>query len=264
MNWVFGYGRLTTSPDLPTRSAIPCRVRGIRRSWSLRAYYKTVLGASATSIAFKNSLNFNTCNYFEPHFRSAETNNYSDVDRSVYDETESEMSCNGVIFPVQEHHLDQFDERESSYLRFKIPIHFITLLQPNCDGVTLEKEHTIWVYVVPENGEIYPDEEYPLIQSYIDVVLSGCLQISERFVLEFVISTWCKSPISDLEIDKLISNLISKAGTDTSDSLSLFYNFPWLNDRSHPRYVRSEKLPEKIQILLDKLVGLVLLNPTEE
>lgn len=113
--------------------------------------------------------------------------------------------CNGVIIPVTKSQLVNFDERESDggYIKIQLERDLIDPL-----GVSLP-EGKIWTYTTNNPG--IPSEEFPLIQSYADVVLTGCLlEYGELFAKEFIITT---------------------QGWDTV----------WLNDRDKPRYPRAMK-----------------------
>jgi hypothetical protein len=63
-----------------------------------------------------------------------------------------------------------------------------------------------WLYTATEPG--FPSEDCPIAQSYVDVVLTGCLEFGESFAAEFVRTT-------------------------------THWAYPWIDDRSAPRYVRS-------------------------
>jgi Gamma-glutamyl cyclotransferase, AIG2-like len=110
-------------------------------------------------------------------------------------------SCNGVLVQVQPHVLPHFDQRERRYHRVMIPQQSVTSLS----GERLSSA-TIWAYVTSRPGE--PSHAYPLVQSYIDVILTGCLAIGLDFAVEFIETT---------------------SGWEST----------WLNDRRHPRYVRA-------------------------
>jgi hypothetical protein len=65
---------------------------------------------------------------------------------------------------------------------------------------------SIWIYLPNEPG--WPSEECPIVQSYVDVVLAGCLEVGESFAAEFVRTT-------------------------------MNWGYPWIDDRSAPRYARA-------------------------
>ena len=109
--------------------------------------------------------------------------------------------CNGVIVEVGVEELPKFDIRERLYHRVVIPHHAVTMLS----GEILPAG-SIWTYVVSQPG--YPSESCPLIQSYIDVILTGCLAISPDFAATFIDTT-------------------------------IGWHPAWLEDRARPRYPRA-------------------------
>lgn len=112
-----------------------------------------------------------------------------------------EASCNGVLIEIAPHELPRFDARERFYHRVIIPQQSVAFLS----GERLSCP-TIWTYMTSCPGE--PSRQCPLVQSYIDVILTGCLAIGPSFAAEFIETTtgWGRG---------------------------------WLNDRSHPRYQRA-------------------------
>lgn len=125
-------------------------------------------------------------------------------------------SCNGVIVNVDAANLPSFDAREKSHKRISLNRSSVELV----DGSVLAPG-VIWAYECLTIKA--PTSANPIVQSYVDVVLDGCLAISEAFAREFIRST---------------------AG----------WRAPWINDRNHPRYPRhvpSAAGPERIDALLE-------------
>jgi hypothetical protein len=134
--------------------------------------------------------------------------------------------CNGVLIEIDETEIASFDKREIegtsfSYDRLEIPfqkIHGLTEI--------FSQEEKVWAYVV--NKPFTPSWEFPIVQSYIDVILSGCLDISDEFAIEFIRKT-------------------------------TGWEYPWCNDRNHPRYARHLKkvdFQDRIDDLLAKQIPL--------
>ncbi|QMV15279.1 hypothetical protein Vspart_02573 [Vibrio spartinae] len=85
---------------------------------------------------------------------------------------------NGVLLNVSTEGLAQFDQRERGY-------HRIQLASANIETeLPLTDKDTVWVYV--KHQPMPPSHESPILQTYIDTVLTGCLEVSEAFAHLFV------------------------------------------------------------------------------
>lgn len=104
---------------------------------------------------------------------------------------------NGVLLQVDDAELAEFDIRERGYHRVLIPA-----LQIDCDH-ELEKDAQVWVYI--KDSPEPPCHLSPIVQTYVDTVLAGCLEVSEQFAKQFVEHTFG-------------------------------WNFPLENDRHAPKY----------------------------
>lgn len=104
--------------------------------------------------------------------------------------------CNGVMFEVNEEELAALDYREQGYDRVSFSLRDITYL---LEGDRIPEDATLWTYVVQEaKGKHMPSEEYPLLYSYVDICLIGCLQmerlgaasgVMQNFTQEFIEQT---------------------------------------------------------------------------
>jgi len=91
-------------------------------------------------------------------------------------------SCNGIIFEISLQELPALDTREYQYRRISVDTSNVEFLETKPESFT-----SIWTY---EPLNITPlNPEYPIFQSYLDVVITGCLEISEEFAIEFIKST---------------------------------------------------------------------------
>ncbi len=126
-----------------------------------------------------------------------------------------EGRCNGVVFMVDEDNLARFDEREQGYRRIAVPWHRVT---PSTD-LPLPTALPLWAYVGHNKHEPLPGR--PIMQSYLDVILNGCLTYGETFARQFLRTT-----------------------------------APWqhlVDDRPHPNYPRAmnnPELPPRVDALL--------------
>ena len=134
---------------------------------------------------------------------------------------EAGASVNGVIFPAKD--MQSFDKRENGYARVQVPMDKIEMLS----WQQLPLEATVFAYVpyappvVEKYGkdaygyplcsgptppeDLWPGEEaglglkppsiqYPVLQTYLDVVITGCLEYGEDFAKEFIQTTFQWSP----------------------------------------------------------------------
>lgn len=107
-------------------------------------------------------------------------------------EGEAASSLNGVIFPVLDAaEMAAFDRREGGYRRVEVDP---ALIEP-VGWQNLPRAARVWIYVPRgRSGELaadlmMPDAEFPLVQSYIDVVLQGALAEGAAFARELVETT---------------------------------------------------------------------------
>lgn len=144
-------------------------------------------------------------------------NGYPEICYSVLGVTpDAHSSCNGIIFRVPDNDLPQFDKREMLYRKI--------LLKPGSIEYLGEQSPAggeVWVYL--PHRLFIPSESLPLLQSYIDVALSGCLEFSREFAVEFIRTT---------------------AGWDR----------PWLNDRAHEQYQRALRGSDHVEAV-DELLA---------
>jgi len=114
--------------------------------------------------------------------------------------------CNGVIFKVPLEQLAAFDNHEPRYQRERIDRKNITML----DGSKSAPEGDIWFYTNAE--KCFASPEFPIVQSYVDVCLNGCLEIEATY---------------PLAREAEFAETFLKTSTDWSKY--------WVNDRIFPR-----------------------------
>ncbi|MGF1709110.1 gamma-glutamylcyclotransferase [Vibrio kagoshimensis] len=95
---------------------------------------------------------------------------------------------NGVLLKVDDEALDEFDIRERGYHRIKLSPEQIELnIDSKSHTEAFDSQQAIWVYINDE--VIAPCEQSPIVQSYVDTVMAGCLEVSEKFAEHFVTHT---------------------------------------------------------------------------
>ena len=166
--FIFGYGSLINTPSRDETAgkhvaAIPVRVSaafGYVRSWSDRS------GSGFTALGLRRPF-----------------------------EGEGPMTINGVIYPVGDD-MAAFDAREKGYVRVEVPR---ALIEP-VSWQALPAQGTVWVYVPkaagkePGEGLSRPDAKFPLVESYIDIVIEGGLEYGPEFAREIIETTRDWSP----------------------------------------------------------------------
>jgi hypothetical protein len=113
--------------------------------------------------------------------------------------------CNGVIFPVTPAEFASYAERETGYKPTKIDPSQITML----DGSSAAPNGQIWYFA--NTQQRFPSNEHPIVQSYVDVCLDGCLEIEATYPL-------AKQASFAERFIKTTSN----------------WGPPWINDRIYP------------------------------
>lgn len=122
---------------------------------------------------------------------------------------EEANDINGVLFRIRHDLLEGFDRREVGYDRVEIDRNCIKLIPPE-ESETNEPDankyshqvvldiqvgEKIWVYVPQESFCAEANEDHPILQSYVDTVMQGCLDWGgESMAEEFVATTSNFSP----------------------------------------------------------------------
>ncbi|WP_104401510.1 gamma-glutamylcyclotransferase family protein [Vibrio penaeicida] len=129
--------------------------------------------------------------------------------------TRGEGRLNGVLIEIDHAELVEFDKREAGYHRVKVPVsEFVS-------EHALDSNGEIWMYVKDDTTP--PCSHTPIMQSYVDTVLAGCLSISTQFAEHFIQST-------------------------------LGWHHPLENDRHQPKYGRIAGVESHHLSLIDNLV----------
>ena len=117
---------------------------------------------------------------------------------------EEATDINGVLFRIRHHMLPGFDNREVGYDRVEIDRKCIELNPPqvsendkdhkmNAHHVLLDIQpgEKIWVYVPQDSFCAEANEDHPILQSYVDTVMQGCLEWGgTEMAMDFVKTTF--------------------------------------------------------------------------
>lgn len=149
---IVGYGSLMNEAskkrsDPNVSDSYPVRVTGFKRGWLARSCNK-IIGFSTTFL-------------------------------NIYPEKNSTM--NAVIYKLgTAHNIYKYDARENIYCRIRIPSSHIKFLVP----IPKTMRHAqIWIYANKKKDANPPSKNCPIVQSYVDVFLTGCLNIQKKFNL---------------------------------------------------------------------------------
>ncbi len=124
------------------------------------------------------------------------------------------------------------DAREIDYCRAAVPHSAVKLL----DSSSLPSPSQIWIYVNKPDTLAPVDAENPIVQSYVDIFITGCIELQER--------------VADKSIDFV------EACVQTTDGWSEH----WVNDRPMPRrpyhyQPQAFEIDKHMQRLLPELYG---------
>jgi hypothetical protein len=86
---------------------------------------------------------------------------------------------NAVIYRVEGAEILATDQRESSYCRKAVDPAQVTPVAANAPA----PEGQFWLYVTKEQAAAPPSGRYPIVQSYVDIFVAGCLEQENRFAL---------------------------------------------------------------------------------
>jgi len=173
--WVVGYGSLMEDASRQRTSpragaAHPVEIAGFRRGWFARG---SSIGFSTTYLG-------------------------------VVEDRQARL--NAVAYAVDPAELAATDAREASYCRARVGPTDLTPLER---GFAFPADLQAWIYVGTPAGIAPPDARFPIVQSYVDVFLSGCLEQEERHA---------------------IAGFAAQCVETTSD-----WSAHWVNDRIFPR-----------------------------
>jgi len=122
---------------------------------------------------------------------------------------EAGRTINGVLYPAEGADMSSFDAREKGYVRVEVPLSQIEAV----GWQRLPESGRVWTYIpvlpasqggtgIPGQGLPGPDPSYPLLQSYLDVVVEGGLEYGPDFAREILETTdgWSRYWLNDREL----------------------------------------------------------------
>lgn len=180
-NFIFGYGSLINSASRNSTAAVPIHAIPVRvsaafgyvRAWNDRS------ASGFTALGLRR---------LRPG--------------------EGGRTINGILYPVEGADMARFDARERGYVRLEVPLGEIEAVS----WQRLPESGRVWVYVpvraadggagIPGEGLPAPDAMFPLLQSYIDLVVEGALEYGADYAREFIDTTdgWGPYWLNDREL----------------------------------------------------------------
>jgi gamma-glutamylcyclotransferase (GGCT)/AIG2-like uncharacterized protein YtfP len=105
-------------------------------------------------------------------------------------------SFNGAIYAVKQSILQKFDQREINSCRVEVSKDWI---HPFINALP---EGQFWIYVTKPKDIAKPNKRYPIVQSYVDIFLSGCLELEaskKNFATQCILTTqdWSTHWVND-------------------------------------------------------------------
>jgi hypothetical protein len=193
MPFVFGYGSLlnkNTQSEPDKLQYYPAIVSGFERAWIAQTEKPPVSG----DLPYK--------------YRTT----YLGIRKHISDSTR----VNGVVYGVSDAELAELQARENTagYVEVAIDPDHISYIGDKPSSGT----ESVSAWVTPEGGGKLPDAGAPLVQSYLDLTLIGCIDIDRQLG-------------NDPVAEDSFSNTFLKTTTG--------WNGFWENDRAFPRRPRA-------------------------
>jgi len=89
---------------------------------------------------------------------------------------------NGVAFKLEDYEsLKEFDRRERYYCRQQVDNKDVTFLTDH----KVSESAQFWIYTVKKEFLEWPSRKYPIVQTYVDVFLTGCIEMEETYKISF-------------------------------------------------------------------------------
>ena len=133
-----------------------------------------------------------------------------------------DAKLNAVFYSVNIENLLKTDQRERSYCRIKVDEKNLDFYGRKVNS----KDANFWIYAATPDRLKKPSATHPIVQSYVDIFINGCLQTEEEFKLQGFAKD-CVQLTSD-------------------------WSEQWVNDRLHARRPFAIKNAVKIDQLLSQ------------
>ena len=205
-----------------------------------------VVAIIKSSFGYKRTWNFRS----STGFTALGVVKISDDDDDDDGQRNNEENCqgiNGVLFKVLKSEIPNFDVREAGYTKIRVPIEYLEFPNPHDSANTsnttfpFHSGANVWLYVPLPSQTMIADENHPLLQSYVDTVLQGCLEWGgEAMAKEFIFSTegWSTYYLNDTPSSRR-PWLFRKQYATIDALLSKYSELTNYGDRRHPEEFAS-------------------------
>lgn len=96
---------------------------------------------------------------------------------------------NGIIYKLSHPNaIQQYDKRERTYCRKQLDAD-----QLQTYNLTLPAEKQVWIYYATQKANQHPSAVFPIVQSYVDTFIRGCIQIEQKFKINGFAKSCIKS-----------------------------------------------------------------------
>lgn len=86
-------------------------------------------------------------------------------------------SFNGVVYKLSKpENIQLYDKRETTYCREALNADRLEM-----HSGALPNQKQIWIYSASQKSNEYPSHDFPIVQSYVDTFMRGCIQIEAKF-----------------------------------------------------------------------------------
>jgi len=238
MDFIFGYGSIindssriatATSCQSPPRKSVT-HVSISENSDSGGGCRDLAVAASVCSSFATRVWSFRCPTGFTALGITLKDDEYLETDKIVNSSVGSGgTGINGVLFPVSSHQdLTAFDIREVGYTRVAIPLNKLRILpQFGCSSAQIRAKTLqsrvassgqlqsdgegggaplrVWIYVPDSSHTASPSVEYPILQTYVDVCIEGCLLWGGKdFAMDFLrgTSNWSEYYLNDTPMSR--------------------------------------------------------------
>mmetsp|Transcript_31262 Transcript_31262/g.74552 ORF Transcript_31262/g.74552 Transcript_31262/m.74552 type:complete len:318 (+) Transcript_31262:98-1051(+) len=276
-NFIFGYGslicplsRAVTAPSLANCLAEPCEVEGIERTWSARVHRAkrdkdshirgwTPMGVRGRKGAFSNGVlicvdeeELKRFDVREGGYRRSKiklSNIYPHFEASEMEEGSGAVVAMEIDRPSEVHH--KLDHVKCPKCRQLFEAADRMRRRASSDDTEMNEadsgsgdELAVWCYF--QEQSIPADRSFPITQSYIDIILRGCLSISKNFARRFLETTtgwWNEGEaqtVGDFVRRQQMGDTKATDDDDENISLSISDHHTWVDDRLNPMYARAD------------------------